>query len=129
MLSLLALLLSSSAFAVPIQFNHQGRLLDDSGEGLTGQHQLTFTFFDDPDNGYSQWTETLDATFTNGYYSVFLGMDEEGNPLDDSVFAGHPLWLELSVGNIEISLAIALIMLVLTSAGLGAIHFLERERS
>ena len=39
------------------------------------------------------------------------------------------MWLELSVGNIEVSLAIALIMLVLTSLGLGAIHFLERERS
>ena len=39
------------------------------------------------------------------------------------------MWLELSVGNIEISLAIALIMLVLTSIGLGAIHVLERGRS
>jgi molybdate transport system permease protein len=39
------------------------------------------------------------------------------------------MWLELSVGNIEVSLAIALIMLVLTGIGLGAIHFLERERS
>jgi molybdate transport system permease protein len=39
------------------------------------------------------------------------------------------MWLELSVGNIEVSLAIALIMLVLTGIGLGAIHFLERGRS
>lgn len=39
------------------------------------------------------------------------------------------MWLELSVGNIEVSLAIALIMLVLTSLGLGAIHLLERGRS
>jgi len=38
------------------------------------------------------------------------------------------MWLELSVGNIEVSLAIALIMLALTSAGLGAIHFLENGR-
>lgn len=39
------------------------------------------------------------------------------------------MWLELSVGNIEISLAIALIMLLLTGAGLIAVHFLERRRS
>ncbi|VGO15075.1 Sulfate transport system permease protein CysW [Pontiella desulfatans] len=39
------------------------------------------------------------------------------------------MWLELSVGNIEVSLAIALIMLVLIGIGLGAIHFLERDRS
>lgn len=39
------------------------------------------------------------------------------------------MWLELSVGNIEVSIAIALIMLVLTGAGLIAVHFLEQERT
>ena len=38
------------------------------------------------------------------------------------------MWLELSVGNIEVSLAIALIMLVLTAAGLVGVHLLERNR-
>ncbi|MCU0916495.1 MAG: ABC transporter permease [Planctomycetes bacterium] len=39
------------------------------------------------------------------------------------------MWLELSVGNIEVSLAIALIMLVMAGAGLTAVHFLLRPRS
>jgi molybdate transport system permease protein len=39
------------------------------------------------------------------------------------------MWLELSVGNIEVSLAIALIMLVMAGAGLTVVHFLLRDRS
>lgn len=39
------------------------------------------------------------------------------------------MWLELSVGNIEVSLAIALIMLVMAGAGLALVHFLVRDRS
>lgn len=38
------------------------------------------------------------------------------------------MWLELSVGNIEVSLAIALIMLVMAGAGLTAVHFLLGDR-
>lgn len=38
------------------------------------------------------------------------------------------IWLELSVGNLEVSLAIAMIMLLLTGAGLLTVHFLEKER-
>ena len=39
------------------------------------------------------------------------------------------MWLELSVGNIEVSLAIALIMLVMAGAGLTVVHFLWGDRS
>jgi molybdate transport system permease protein len=39
------------------------------------------------------------------------------------------MWLELSVGNIEVSLAIALIMLVMAGTGLTVVHFLLRDRS
>ena len=39
------------------------------------------------------------------------------------------MWLELSVGNIEVSLAIALIMLVMAGAGLTVVHFLLGDRS
>lgn len=39
------------------------------------------------------------------------------------------MWLELSVGNIEVSLAMALIMLVMAGTGLTAVHFLLRDRS
>lgn len=39
------------------------------------------------------------------------------------------MWLELSVGNIEVSLAIALIMLLMAGTGLTVVHFLIRDRS
>jgi molybdate transport system permease protein len=39
------------------------------------------------------------------------------------------MWLELSVGNIEVSLAIALMMLVMAGAGLALVHFLVQDRS
>ena len=48
--SLLCLLLAQEAFAVPLQMNHQGRLLDSDGNGLTGSHELIFRIFDDQEN-------------------------------------------------------------------------------
>lgn len=39
------------------------------------------------------------------------------------------MWLELSIGNIEVSLAIALIMLVMAGTGLTVVHFLLGDRS
>jgi ABC-type sulfate transport system permease component len=39
------------------------------------------------------------------------------------------MWLELSVGNIEVSLAIALIMLVMAGAGLAVVHIMVRGRN
>jgi len=39
------------------------------------------------------------------------------------------IWLELSVGNIEVSLAMALIMVVLAGAGLAVVHLLVQDRS
>ena len=47
-------LLLGSAFAVPLQVNQQGRLLDADGKGLTGDHELTFRLMNDPDDGFPQ---------------------------------------------------------------------------
>jgi len=91
------LFLLTQAFAVPLQVNQQGRLLDADGKGLTGDHELTFRLMNDPDDGFPQWEDTLTVDFTNGYYSVVLGADEENNPLDDAVFSQYPLFLELKV--------------------------------
>ena len=93
----LCLLFAQNAIAVPIQMNHQGRLLDADSEGLSGSHELIFHIMDDLENGDEIWTETQTVQFINGYYSVLLGVDEELNPLDDSVFANYPLYLELKV--------------------------------
>lgn len=94
---LLSLLLSSLAMAVPLQLTHQGRLMDSEGSGLSGSHQLQFRLVDDSDFGSTVWVETMNVSFTNGYYSVILGADEENNPLDEMVFEQYPLWLELTV--------------------------------
>ena len=91
------LFLLTQAMAVPFQVNQQGRLLDADGKGLTGEHELTFRLMNDPDDGFPQWEDTLTVDFTNGYYSVVLGADEENNPLDDAVFSQYPLYLELKV--------------------------------
>ena len=93
----LCLLFTQNAIAVPIQMNHQGRLLDADSEGLSGSHELIFHIMDDLENGDEIWTEIQTVQFINGYYSVLLGVDEELNPLDDSVFANYPLYLELNV--------------------------------
>ena len=45
------LFLESASVAVPIQFNHQGRLLDADGLGLNGEHELSFILFDDDETG------------------------------------------------------------------------------
>lgn len=92
---MLYLLLSSIASAVPLQYNHQGRLLDVDGVGLAGEHELTFRILDDSDAVL--WEESLNVDFSDGFYSVNLGNDEADNPLDDSIFTAYPLWMELAV--------------------------------
>ena len=77
----LCLLFTQNAIAVPIQMNHQGRLLDSDSEGLSGSHELIFHIMDDLENGDEIWTETQTVQFINGYYSVLLGVDEELNPV------------------------------------------------
>jgi hypothetical protein len=89
------LLLASLSNATPLQYNHQGRLLDTEGNGLSGDHELTFRIVDESDGVL--WEESLDIEFQNGYYSVHLGEDETNNPLDDTIFVAYPLWMELSV--------------------------------
>jgi len=38
------------------------------------------------------------------------------------------IWLELSVGNIEVSLAVALVMLLMAGAALAVVHYLAPGR-
>ena len=71
--------------------------MDADGAGLSDSHQLQFRLVDDSDFGSTIWVETINVSFTNGYYSVILGADEENNPLDEAVFEQYPLWLESSM--------------------------------
>ena len=91
-----ALLLPASVLAVPLQLAHQGRLLDAEQAPLDGQHDLHFGLYDAADDGTLLWDETVTETFVGGYYSAVLGADD-GNPLDDGIFATSPVYLELTV--------------------------------
>jgi len=94
---LAAVLFAAPAWAVPSQLAHQGRLLDAEGAPLEGSHTLTFALFDAEADGAEVWSEDIDTTLVGGFYSVVLGADEDGNPLDDLVLGSGSLWLELRV--------------------------------
>ena len=84
------------ALAVPLQLAHQGRLLDAAEVPLESDHDLHFGLYDAPTDGTLLWDETVTQSFTGGFYSTVLGADD-GNPLDDGIFATSPVYLELAV--------------------------------
>ncbi len=94
--SLFLLLVSSSALAVPMQVQHQGRLMSTTGAPLAGANDLTLSIYDDPASGTLLWTETQTVDFDNGYFSVTLGADS-GNAITDAVFDGDERYLGVTV--------------------------------
>ena len=86
--------LSSTAFAVPMNFQHQGKLLDENGVPLDGQHTLTFQLYDAPSGGNVLWTEALSSDITGGYFSHVLG---ETVDIESDWFEGDTLWLGVTV--------------------------------
>ena len=92
-----AILAPGLAYAVPLQFSHQGRLLDAAEVPLDAAHDLSFRLYDAPTDGTLLWEETVTESFTGGYYSTVLGADAVDNPLDDGIFATPPIYLELTV--------------------------------
>ena len=88
----LSLLLAVPALAAPTKLAQQGRVLDSAGEPLEGTHAMSFSLFDAATDGSSLWTEERSAAFDSGYYSITLG---EQVPLDDLLFAGEAVWLEI----------------------------------
>jgi len=91
--------MSSSAFAVPVQLNQHGRLLDNAGAAVDGQRNLVFRIYDASSGGSLLWEETLSINFINGYYAVVLGANTSTNPLNDSVLQASPIFLEIEIGN------------------------------
>lgn len=94
---LLLSILSVSAWAVPVQYTHQGRLLDEAGTPVEGEVSISFRLMDDAESGSAVWSEDITVTLTNGFYVAVLGQDEETHPLDSSVLEQAPLWLELTI--------------------------------
>ena len=91
---MIALLLSSLAQAVPVEMNHQGRLLDTNGAGLQGTQYLTITLYDSETAGTIVYTESLIVDCQDGYYSTSLGV---AGMLDSEVLEQYPLFLDLIV--------------------------------
>ncbi|MBM73774.1 MAG: hypothetical protein CMK59_00120 [Proteobacteria bacterium] len=86
--------LVSVALAVPVEMNHQGRLTDTSGLGLTGSHMLTFRIHDASNGGNVMWSEIVVVNISDGFYSVQLG---QNTALDSAVLEQYPLWLEIQL--------------------------------
>jgi hypothetical protein len=93
--------LSGIAHAVPTQMGHQGRVLDADGLPAEGPHTLDFHLYDAAEEGTMVWSELHDVDLINGYYSLVLGADELGNPLEDELLRDYELHLELTVGDDE----------------------------
>ncbi len=92
---LLAILLPLTASAVPLELNHQGRLMDITGTPLDGQHDLTLRIYEAPSGGTHVWEEThTNAEFDAGYFNVALGSQTS---LTEALFDADDLWLALVV--------------------------------
>ena len=87
------LLLCSSAQAVPNFLTHQGEISENSGP-VTGSASVVFKLYADAEGGSALWTQTIDVTFDNGFYSVVLGSDS--SPMDTDLFDGSDLYLGIT---------------------------------
>ncbi len=90
-------LLPTLATATPVQFTHQGRVLDAAGGGLNDPVDLTISLCPNatPTIGESCHTETFDAIAPqDGYFAVLLG---ESGSLDHTFFDVPNLWIAVSM--------------------------------
>ncbi len=97
--ALVVLVAASTAHAVPSLLQQQGRLLDSTDQPLTGSRSVTFSLYDDDTLGNLLWTEILEVSFTDGYFSVTLG---QTNPIDEGVLANPEVWLGLTIASEEL---------------------------
>lgn len=73
----LGVLLPLAAYAqAPATLSYQGRLLDAEGAPLPdATYSLTLRLYDQATDGIALWTETQDATVTDGLFSLTLGTE------------------------------------------------------
>jgi len=91
------LFFASTAFsAVPQIISYQGTLSDSGGAPINATLNITFTFYDAATLGTALWQEVQSVDIANGVFSVQLGVDTAGNPLDPAFFE-DPLFLGIAV--------------------------------
>lgn len=96
-------LMAQSAYAVPVTSSFTARIVD-AGGPITSNVSLTFKIYDNPSSGTLIWEETHPiVTPDTGLVFVELGaIAPETNGLDETVFTGADMFLEVSVnGNIQ----------------------------
>jgi len=91
----LALTVSGTAVATPMEVAQQGRIFGPQGP-LDGPHDVVFAIYTTPDGIDPVWTEEASLEFTAGFYATQLG-DTPDNPLDDVVFSGDVMYLDISI--------------------------------
>ncbi|MDO8805939.1 MAG: hypothetical protein Q7R35_16095, partial [Elusimicrobiota bacterium] len=91
------LLLPALAGAAPALLNYQGRLVDATGNPLSGTYSLTFRIYDAAPAGTGTliWNETQSLDLDNGIFNASLGAS---TPLAPSVFSSDTRYLEVQVG-------------------------------
>jgi hypothetical protein len=91
---LLVVMMSVTAFAVPLLINFQGELTDDTGAPLDGSYQMDFYIYNQATGGTALWNETQTVAVSDGIYNVKLGAVAA---LSSTVFEGDSLYLEVIV--------------------------------
>jgi hypothetical protein len=88
--------LSAAALAdVPLQINYQGRLTDDTGAGVSGTADISFSIYADSSTSTLLWKENhKGVTVADGLFNVMLGSISALGP---SVFDGSTRYLQLTV--------------------------------
>jgi hypothetical protein len=82
-------------FAAPHVFEAQGRLLNSAGQPVTdGNHQMSFSVWDDSVTGSQYYFENGDIPTQDGRFNFCLGCNTPFNSLPDS---GAILWVQVTV--------------------------------
>jgi hypothetical protein len=90
---------------VPLQMNYQGVLMDDSGNPMNGNHELTFTIYSSyrfplPGGWNAVYSETQTVAVNNGLFNAVIGAQDLLDPDD---FGGI---LEFFGGNLELGIQV-----------------------
>jgi len=85
----------------PFLISYQGKLTDpNTGQPKPdGDYSLNFKIYDAEANGNLVWSETQPASVSGGYFTVYLGSQNNGTgTLGPATFGGSGRWLEIQVG-------------------------------
>ena len=96
---LLFVTLPITGLTVPMNLSHQGHILQNDGNPVTGSANVIFNIYDNEQGGSTLWAQTLSVSFDNGFYNVILG---PGSPeLSTELFDGANLYLGLTLEGMD----------------------------